>query len=224
MAKVVAPIISSEFENGNMKEVDKLYKRSSITMSVIGLLFFIGIATNLQDLFDFIPKGSAFQAGFWVVIGVCFAKLAIMVSSFAGEIINFSPSYKYNLIFQLTSAAVLVILNTFLITEWGLNGAAISYLIAILFHIFLKLVFVKIKFGLHPFMRSHIPLAFIGVIVTIGAYYFQPGLHPVTNITIRSVLTVVVFIFLIYRFNISTDINKIIHSTFERYLKINLPK
>ena len=224
MSKVIGPIISSEFEKGNMEEVDKLYKRSSITMSVIGILLFIGIVTNLQDLFNFIPKGSAFQAGFWVVIGVCLAKLALMASSFAGEIINFSPSYKYNLIFQVTAAVVLVALNSLLIAKWGLNGAAISYLITIVFHILLKLVFVKVKFGLHPFMRSHIPLLVIGVSITFGAYYFQPDMHPIINIAIRSILTTIIFLFLIYRFRISSDINKLIHSTFERFLKINLPK
>ncbi|WP_420575639.1 lipopolysaccharide biosynthesis protein [Ekhidna sp.] len=224
MSKVIAPIISSEFERGNMAEVDKLYKRSSITMSVIGMLLFIGIVTNLQDLFDFIPKGGDFQTGFWVVIAVCFAKLTLMVSSFAGEIINFSPNYKYNLIFQVTAAVVLITLNSFLIVKWGLNGAAISYLITILFHILLKVLFVKIRFGLHPFMRSHIPLIVIGGIITLGAYCFQPSWHPVINIAIRSILTSIIFIFLIYRLRISTDINKLIHSTFERFLKINLPK
>ncbi|MEQ9467084.1 MAG: polysaccharide biosynthesis C-terminal domain-containing protein [Ekhidna sp.] len=224
MAKVISPIISTEFDRKNMTEVDKLYKRSSITMSVIGFLLFIGIVTNLQDLFNFIPKGSAFQAGFWVVVGVCFAKLILMASSFAGEIINYSHLYKYNLIFQVVAAVILVGLNYFMISSWGLNGAAISYVIAITIHVILKLSFVKHHFGIHPFDRSHLPLFIIGVAVTVGAYFFQPAFHPVINIAIRSILTVFVFIVLIYQFRISADINKIIHSTFERFLKINLPK
>lgn len=224
MAKVVTPIVSAEFERHNMVEINKLYKRSSITMSVIGFLLFIGIVTNLQDLFDFIPKGSSFQTGFWVVIGVCSAKLILMASSFAGEIINFSHLYKYNLIFQVIAALILVSLNYFMISSWGLNGAAISYLIAITIHVILKIGFVKYHFGLYPFDKSHLPLLIIGLAVTISAFLFQPSFHPVINIAVRSILTTIIFIFLIYRFRISADINKIIHSTFERFLKINLPK
>lgn len=224
MAKVIAPIISSELEQKNMVELEKLYKRSSITMSVIGMLLFIGVATNLQDLFDFIPKGNEFQIGFWVVVSVSLAKLILMVSSFAGEIINFSHLYRYNLLFQAISAVVLIVLNYFLIKVFGLNGAAISYLLALTLHTLLKMIFVKYHFGIHPFMKSHLPLIGIGIVISVAAFIFRPGFHPVIDITIRSVLTGIIFIFLIYRFRISTDINKIIHSTFERFLNINLPK
>lgn len=224
MSKVIGPIISEEFENQNMAEVGKLYKRGSITMSIIGMLLFIGIVTNLQDLFDFIPKGSEFEIGFWIVTGVCATKLILMISSFAGEIINFSHLYRYNLLFQILSAILLVSMNYFLIRAYGLNGAVISYFTAITAHIIIKLIFVKHHFGIHPFAKSHIPLMLIGVVVTIGAYLFQPELNPVIKIAIRSILTTLVFVFLIYKFRISADINKVIHSTFERLFKINLPK
>lgn len=224
MSKVIVPIISREFEAKNLKEVGNIYKRSSITMSVIGILLFIGIATNLQDLFEIIPQGEAFRAGFWVVLGVCFAKVAVMISSFSGEIINFSIHYKFNLLFQVISAIVLIVLNLYLIPIWGLNGAAISYLSAILVHILLKFSFVSMQFGLHPFMKSHIPLVAIGIVIGIGAHVFQPNLHPIINIGLRSILTLLIFMVLVYRIRISADINKVIHSTFERFLKINLPK
>ncbi|WP_425392303.1 polysaccharide biosynthesis C-terminal domain-containing protein [Ekhidna sp.] len=224
MSKVTSPVLSNEFAKQNMNEVDSLYKRGSITMSVIGMLLFIGIITNLQDLFDFIPKGEAFQRGFWVVVAVCLAKLALMASSFAGEIINFSHLYRYNLFFQAFAAIMLIVLNYYLISIWGLNGAAISYLVAIVFHILLKVLFVNYHFGIQPLIPAHLPLLVIGVVVATVAYFFQPGFHPAIDILIRSVLTSVFFIFLIYRFRISEDINKIIHSTFDRFLKINLPK
>ncbi|WP_424961675.1 lipopolysaccharide biosynthesis protein [Ekhidna sp.] len=224
MSKVLSPVISSEFAKKNMKEVDSLFKRGSITMSVIGLLLFIGIITNLKDLFDFIPKGSEFQAGFWVVVGVCFTKLTLMVSSFAGEIINFSHLYKYNLLFQLAAAVVLIILNYFFISLWGINGAVFSYVIAILFHIILKVGFVWYHFRIQPLIKSHFPLFAIGFFLGLAAYFFQPSWHPVVSILIRSLFTTIVFVYLIYRFRISPDINTLIHSTFERFLKINLPK
>ena len=224
MTKVIAPIISAKIMSRNMHEVERLYKRGSIIMSVIGLLLFIGIATNLNDLFDFIPKGAAFQAGFWVVIGVCFSKLSSMICSFSGEIINFSPLYRFNLFFQVIAAITLLVLNYFFISIWGLNGAVVSYLIANLCQLLLQVSFIRYHFGIHPFAKSHLPLLTIGVVVTLIACFFQAGMHPVINIAIRSILTGLIFVFLIYRFRISADINKIIHSTFERYLKINLPK
>ncbi|MFK7954198.1 MAG: lipopolysaccharide biosynthesis protein [Ekhidna sp.] len=224
MAKVINPILSNEFAKKNMVEVEKIYKRSSITMSVVGLLLFIGIVTNLKDLFQFIPKGDAFETGFLIVAGICFIKLIVMVSSFAGEIINYSNLYHYNLLFQILAALTLLVLNYFIISSMGLNGAAISYCSAILLHILLKIAFVRFHFKMHPFMKSHIGLFIIGTLIFIGAYFFQPEVHPVLRIVFRSVLTTLIFTILIYRFRISNDINQLIHSTFERLLKINLPK
>lgn len=224
MAKVISPILSQEIESSNMKEVESLYKRSSITMSILGFLIFIGIITNLQDLFLFIPQGDEFKTGMYVVILVCTAKLAIMISSFPGEIINYSHLYKYNLAFQLGTAVLLVILNYLLIPIWGLEGAAMSYFLAIVIHIIVKLIYVKYHFRIHPFDKTHISLFIISSSICLAAYFFSLDIHPIFVIAIRSILTTIVFVLLIYLFKISADINKIIRSTFERYLKINLPQ
>jgi O-antigen/teichoic acid export membrane protein len=224
MAKLIGPIISNEFEKKNMKEVEKLYKRASITMSIIGMLLFIGIVSNLQDLFDFIPKGDEFQVGFWVVVSVCSAKLVLMFSSFGGEIINYSSLYRYNLLFQFLAALLLIGLNYVLIRSLGLNGAAISYFTTIAAHVWMKLAFVKYHFQIHPFTKGHIRLILLGAGVGVGAFLLDPGYSPLLNIIIRSVLTTVVFVYFTYRFHLSSDINTLIHSTFERFLNIKLPK
>ena len=224
MAKVMGPIISKESEGNNMKEIKSLYQRGSLTMGVIGTLLFIGITTNLNDLFNFIPNGDEFRIGYWIVIMVCYTKLSLMISSFAAEIINFSPLYRYNLIFQLTATFLLLTLNYFFIPLWGINGAGIAFLIATLTHIILKFFFVGYHFGMYPLTKSHVPLIIITLIVLAFAFWFQTNWHPVISIVIRSVLTTVLFLFPVYYFKVSKDINKLIRSTFERFFKIKLSR
>jgi len=219
MAKIIQPIISSASENGNRTEIKKIYQKSSITMSAIGALLFIGIGTNILDLFQFIPKGQEFQHGFWVVIAVCCAKLGLMTTGFPGEIMSFSPYYRFNLYFQIIAAVLLVFLNEWLIPDLGLNGVAISYLITILFLSYARVAFVFYKFKIHPFQSNHFKLFLILMIVGILAYYFQLGTHPILMIALRSVLTTILYVFLIYKFNISEDINRLIHSTFDKINK-----
>lgn len=224
MAKVMMPLISKAYSENNYQTIDSIYKRSSITMSVIGLLFTIGIITNLQDLFNFIPKGSSFQTGFWVVIFVCIAKMTLMISSFAGEIINYSHKYHFNLYFQVLSAIMLITMNYFLIPKWGISGAGFSYMTSILFHIFLKAIFVKKLLNTIPLTKSHLILLLISASIFLLAFLFQPDFHPVINIGLRALLTGLLFLILIYRFNISDDINRLIRNTFERFLKITILK
>jgi len=224
MAKVMMPIISKASQENDHQAIDSIYKRSSLTMSVLGLLLGIGIVTNLSDLFAFIPKGSAFQNGMWVVVFVCIAKVALMLSSFASEIINYSEKYQYNLYFQVIAAALLVTLNFFFIPRWGITGAGLSYMISIIFHILLKGFFVRYQFAILPFARSHLPLLIISLVIFALAWWFKPTENPVINIATRSILTSIIFLWLVYRFKVSTDINKLINSTFERFLKIKLSK
>ena len=224
MAKVISPILSVEMTSNNMAEVESLYKRSSITMSLLGTLFFIGILTNLQDLFLFIPQGDKFSDGIYVVILVCSAKLLVMISSFPAEIINFSDRYKYNLIFQLIAAILLISLSSFMIPVYGLNGAALSYFLVITLHVVAKLAYVKYQFKIQPFAKSHFTLLIVSLVTFTIAYLFNIKTHPILLIFLRSVLTTIAFILMIYKLKISPDINKLIHSTFERFFKINLPK
>lgn len=224
MASVISPILSTGVNSNDFKQVSQLYKRSSITMSIIGSLLFIGISTNISDLFDYIPKGNNFENGFWVVMGVCLAKLLVMVSSFAGEIINFSAHYKYNLLFQVIAAVLLISLNSLLIPVFGINGAAISYLITISLHLIMKGVFVWMKFHIHPFVKEHWTLLVIVLLIGIIANTIQLSFHPIVNIFIRSTLTLISFVALVYRLKISEDINTVIRSTFERITKIHSSK
>lgn len=222
MAKVMGPIISTASQRKNTKEIKSLYQRGSLTMGVIGTLLFIGIITNLHDLFDFVPKGEDFRTGYWVVVIICLAKLSVMISSFAGEVINFSTLYRYNLLFQLVATFLLILLNYFFVPLWGINGAGIAFFIATLVHIGLKFTFVGYHFKMYPLTRSHLVLLGIASLVTAFAFWFQPTMHPIASIVIRSVITSVLFLVPIYYFKVSEDINRLIRSTFGRFFKINL--
>ena len=210
MARVVAPLLSDSVNNNDLKHTEVLYKKSSITMAAIGALLFIGIMTNLDDLFSFIPKGSDFAKGFSVVLAVCAAKLVLMVSSFAGEIINYSNHYRYNLLFQVLAAIFLVSMNYVLLPIYGLNGVAISYFLTIFLHAIVKNLFVQKLFRIHPFVKSHFTLLIITILVFSLFYVFDTSLAPLYNVILRSILTTIVFTFLIYKLKISEDINRIL--------------
>ena len=216
MANVISPLISSEMEKNNLREVEKLYKKSSITMSVIGALLFIGITTNINDLFDFIPKGESFRTGTWIIVSVCSAKLFIMTSSFAGEIINFSNKYLYNLYSQIIAAIILVGLNNILIPKYGLNGVAISYFISISTQICFRAIFIWIKFKIHPLLASHLKLLLVFIFVWLGAYLLDFHSNPILKIVMRSFVTTIVFTFMVYKLNISPDLTKLIDMVIKR--------
>jgi O-antigen/teichoic acid export membrane protein len=218
MLKVLSPMFSKAMQEKDMVQVKNLYQKGSITNSVFGFLLFIGILTNVNDLFAFIPQGSAFAEGFWVVVAVCAAKLTMMLFSFGQEILVYSNYYKYTLYLQIGTAILLVIMNIIFIPLFGLTGAGLSYLIAMFVHSFLKYYFVKTKIGVSPFTSGHLPLLLISLVVFLIFWYLPLSFSPIINIGIRSVGTTFIFVGAIWKMNISPDINNLIQLTFDKIL------
>jgi len=216
MMKILSPMFSKSMQAGDMDQVKRLYQKGSMTMSVFGLLLLIGILTNINDLFAFIPQGNGIAEGFWVVVAVCTAKLALMLFGPSQEIMVFSTHYKVTLYFQVGAAIGLILLNVIMIPVWGLTGAGFSYMVAILVHATLKYVFVWQKFGVSPFTEKHVPLLLMSTVIFLVFLFVPFPFSPVVNILVRSVLTTLIFVFAIWKMNISPDINQLIRATFEK--------
>jgi len=216
MLKVISPIFSKAMQENDMEQVHRMYKKGSITMSIFGALLCIGILTNVEDLFIFIPKGAEFREGYWVIVAICLTKFVVMLFSFGQEIMVFSNYYKLTLYFQITSAIILIGLNVWLLPLWGITGAGISYMVAILLHTFAKYLFLRTKFNLSPFDKSQVRLIAISGLVFLLFWYLPFPFSPVPNIAIRSILTTLVFVTLIFKFDISSDISQLIKQAFEK--------
>ncbi|MCP4458492.1 MAG: oligosaccharide flippase family protein [Cytophagales bacterium] len=222
MLKIVSPLFSKAMQTNDLESVNRMYQKGSITMSVLGLLLCIGILTNIDDLFTFIPQGSAFQEGFWVVVIICATKLMVMLFSFSQEIMVFSKYYKYSLYYQIFSAILLVTLNVILLPIYGLVGAGFSYAIAVFFNTFLRYIFLKKRMHVDPFVKAHVPLLVISAFTLLVFIYLPFPFNPFVNIVVRSLLTTLVFVTAIFKTNISEDINQLIRLGFEKVLKIKI--
>ena len=216
MIKVISPIFSKSMKEGNMDQVKRMYQKGSLTMTIIGILLMIGIVTNVNDLFAFIPKGNSFREGYWVVICICIAKLIKMLFSFSSEVIVFSDKYRYSLYAQILSAFVLILLNIVLLPKLGLMGAGISYLAAMTVLSVIKFIWVKLWFNISPFTKAHISLLLVSAAIMVLCLWMPFPFSPLLNIIIRSVLITVLFVSGIYAINISPDINQVIRTTFEK--------
>ena len=222
LSLILSPIIGQEFKTNNFPEIESLYKKASINLSVMGFLFTIGILCNLDDLFAIIPNGQSYSSGFYVVALAAFSKVLDMMFSLNSDVINYSKYYKYNLYFFIITCLITIILNYVLLPIMGITGVALSFLIATLFFNVSKLFFIKAKFNMIPFTKHHLSLMLI-VGSVFGIFWFAPLTNsPLINIPLKSVLITITYIYLIYRFTISEDINLLINSILEKYLNIKV--
>lgn len=217
--QIITPFVAKAFKDNNMEEVSSLYKKASLTLGIVGFLFFIGIACNLNDLFNLIPKGDVFRSGTFIVIGIALAKIIDMLFSFNSDVLNYSSYYKFNLYFFLTTSFITVVLLYVLLPILGINGAAITYIVSTIFFNLSKHIFIVRKFKISPFTSKHWQLLLISAFVFAIFWFLPMSEMAIFNIIVRSILIGLTYISLVYFTKVSDDINGLIDSLIEKYLK-----
>ncbi len=219
---IISPIVSSEIKSKNFSEINSLYKRSSLSLGVLGCLLFLGIMINITDLFLLIPKGAQFAQGKHVILLISLAKLIDMVLALNTDIISYSDHYRKNLQYLIAVAVIMTIMCMVLIPVFGINGAAGSFLASTVIYNGLKNRFILKRMKLSPFSQKHVYLLIITV--ALGGIFMPLSIlsNPLADMIVKSILISLIYLSLIYRLKISSDINSIIRVNFKKYLKISL--
>ena len=218
MHQITYPITAKLMSENKWLELDELYKKSSVTLQVIGGLIYIGILVNIKQIYELLPD-EGYDNGLFVVFTIGLSKYFDVVLGNNNSIIFNSKYYKMVLLLGVLLVFVVVGLNLIFIPKYGINGAALATLIAIGLYSLAKLLFVVLKMKLFPFTKNTI-VALGLAIVSFGAfYYWDFSFHPFVNIVLKSILVTIFYLGLSYYMKISSDINFVMNSVFKRIFK-----
>ncbi|WP_369047575.1 lipopolysaccharide biosynthesis protein [Tenacibaculum sp. UWU-22] len=221
MSQILQPLTSKTLNENNHVEVESLYKKSSINLLVIGGLFFLLVNCGVHELFKLMPE-KGYAGGELVVLMISLAKLYTMVLGNNGAIINNSKFYRFALPLSLGMALMVYFLNKlfYFKLELGTNGLAFATLLTIFIFNTIKIWLVKDKFSITPFTKKSWQMLAIIVALFFAFYFwnfpftsiklFKIPLGPVFNIALKSVLIVVIYLFLIVKLNISQQITNLV--------------
>jgi len=213
MHQITHPLTAEMLNRKNKKGLKDLYEKSSLNLLIVSSLIFIWIITNVNSLYELIPK--EYDTGILIVLLISLVKL---YDNFLGNnnSILFNSDY-YRIVLGVGVILVLVAtaLNIFLIPEYGIEGAAIASFIAFAIYNTSKVFIVYSKFSIQPFTSKTVWTLFLTTLITLGFYFLNFPWHPILNIGCKVILTGSLYFILIYFFRFSDDINKII----DRFLK-----
>jgi O-antigen/teichoic acid export membrane protein len=218
MHQITYPITAKLMSENKWEELNELYKKSSVTLQVIGGLIYVGILVNIKQIYEFLPD-EGYDKGLFVVFTIGLSKYFDVILGNNNSIIFNSKYYKMVLFLGVLLVFVVVGLNFIFIPMYGINGAALATLIAIGMYSFAKLLFVVLKMKLFPFTKNTI-IALGLAIVSFGVfYYWDFNFHPFVNIILKSILVTIFYLGLSYYLKISSDINFVMMSVFKRIFK-----
>jgi O-antigen/teichoic acid export membrane protein len=218
MHQITYPITAKLMIENKYDELNDLYKKSSITLQIVGGLVLVGILVNINQVYHLLPKN--YSGGILVVFLIGISKYFDLILGNNNAIIFNSKYYRAILFLGLLLAFFAITLNMIFIPKYGINGAAIATLISITLYSIAKLLFVVLKMKLYPFTVKNIYALLIGLLCFCGFYYWEFSFHPIINIILKSILITLLYVFLSFKANLSEDINSVIIKTL-KIIKMN---
>lgn len=217
MHQITYPLTAELLNTQNSVGLDSLYKKTSLTLFIASGILFVLIILNLNDLYLMLPEN--YRNGFTIVFLIGLAKVMDSLLGNINSILYNSQYYKTVLVFGVCLAALTIFLNYLLIPKWGLEGAAAASFISIFIFNVVKVVFVKMKFGILPFTSATFKVFATLVLLAVLFDLVQFQFHPILNIVFKSFLVVLMYVGILYRFNISEDVTGFL----SKWLKKNTP-
>ncbi|WP_228237388.1 lipopolysaccharide biosynthesis protein [Allomuricauda sp. M10] len=217
MHQITYPLTAELLNLGDSDGLKKLYQRSSLTLFIASGILFVLIILNLNDLYLMIPEN--YRSGFTIVFLIGLAKVMDSILGNNNSILFNSQYYRTVLVFGVGLAILTIVLNYILIPKLGLEGAALASFVSILIFNIVKLVFVKMKFGILPFTQATFKVLATLILLTVLFNLVQFPFHPIINILLKSTLITLMYVGILYRFNISEDVTGML----SKWLKKNTP-
>ncbi|WP_286927583.1 polysaccharide biosynthesis C-terminal domain-containing protein [Flavobacterium sp. UBA4197] len=208
MHQITYPITAKLMTENKHEELNDLYKKTSISLQVVGGLVFLGILVNINELYTMLPQN--YRGGIFVVFVIGLSKYFDLLLGNNNAIIFNSRYYRAVLFLGLLLVFLTISLNMFFIPRMGIEGAAIATLISITLYSLAKLLFVVMRMKLFPFSRNTLYSFGISLFCFFAFYYWDFPFHPVISIGMKSVLITIVYLYLNYFFKISEDINMVL--------------
>ena len=206
MFQILSPIVAEVINKNNKKKLKYLLKKSSTNLVLISSLFFLIINLNLNDFYEMLNQ-EGYSKGIPIVIVVSFAKLYSMSIGCVNNIITNSKYYYFIFWFSIISSVLAVVLNLYLIQDYGIIGAAYATFLVILIMNSLKLYLVKIKFKIHPYSYDTLKIAILTTFIYVIFFNLKLTFEPVISIVIKSTLILILYTLAAYIFKLSNDVN-----------------
>lgn len=202
----IANIVSAEaWKKNDMKTIRDIYEKSCLTLFIIGLLLFLGIWVNIDNIFQIL--GSEYIPGRWVIFFIGLGSLVDMATGANNSVFGTSKYYKVQTALLILLVFFLVISNLILIPKFGIVGAAIGSAGSLTLLNIFRYLFIYFKFKLQPYNIRFIFVILIGIVAYFVAKQIPVSSNYIIDILIRSVVLSSIFCIPIYVFKISEDIN-----------------
>ncbi len=219
MHQIVYPITAKLMHENKHDELNDLYKKTSINLQIVGGFVMLCIFVNISQMYEMVP--AEYGGGILVVFMIGLSKYFDLILGNNNAIIFNTKYYRAVLFLGVVLVFLTIALNMIFIPMFGILGSAFATLLSITLYSLAKLMFVVKRLHLYPFTNQTLYSMALTFALFLLFNFWQFPFTPIIAIALKSVLVTVAYVYLNYKFAISTEINQVIDTVLKR-LKIKL--
>ena len=212
---IAAPQLATAIKNNNQAEITHLMQQVSSNLLLIGGMILCAIWLNIDLIFHILPNGATYASARSVVLILGTSQLFIAVCSFTSSALNYSRYYAFSLLFSFILTTLSILLNNILVPHLGMDGAAVSNLIAYAIYFILIIITVRITIQAPTFTRQHFKILIL-ILLIISTNSLWRKYLPINNIWISSIIRTIVLMgsacAIAWGKNLSPEINQQVRS------------
>jgi len=217
ISAISVPSLSHFLNNGDMKNIKNLYKKTSLNQFILSAFIFLGIWVNIDNVTLYL--GEKFGNIEYVILFLGLAKLVDVLTGLNGPLIAMSKHYKIAFWLQIFLVILLFTSNLILIPIYGINGAAFGSFLSICIYNFMKTIYVYNKYKIWPFTWNTAGAIVIASLSLILIKLIPDHPNFWLDLVIKSVALTVLYFLLIIGFRISEDINSVQKHIFKQIFR-----
>ena len=198
-------ILTFAWKNKNLAEINRIYGRSCINLSLMAMFLFGNIWLNAVPMIDALHIDPTWKMGMNTMFFICIARTIDASTGVNNLIIGTSTFWKFEFITGMILLAVRLPTTFYLIGRFGLEGSAYADIISITVYNTIRFEYLRRKFNMQPFTYKNILAIALAIISYFIAFYACRNLIGFIGILARTTAFSVIMIAGIFTLNLTPD-------------------
>ncbi len=215
MQAAASATISRALKNRDLDRIERVYKKSSATLLIIGLFILGLIWLNLDDIFMLYKP--EYSAGKYIVLFVGLANLTDLGTGLNYDILVNSKYWNIYFTMNVILTIFFFAVTYFMVVAYGMMGSAYSILISLSTYNIVRSAVIWWKFKLQPFTIKTLFILLTGIVAYCITAYLIPEFHSVfINIAFRSLVFLLIFAVGVLGGRLSEDISQLFYMILQK--------
>lgn len=200
------PVLSKAWKDKDLEKINLIYQRSGINLLIASLGIFLIIWLNYADAVQAFKLKPAYLQSLWIFFFLGMARVIDLGTGVNSQIIGTSTFWRFEFISGMVLLSLAVPLNYYLVKHYGIIGAGYSALISNSVYNFIRILFLKKKFNMHPFSIKTVYAILLAFASYAICYFSFISMHGFVAVVFRSLVFTALYAGSIIYFDLTPDI------------------